>query len=92
MADAPAAKAAAARCHVCAQPAEKLKCVKCKTPYCSVACQTVDWKEMRAATRYGHDDLGLLRRSKSGEWFWQTVEDMTQPEVSSSHTLCLVTS
>ena len=33
------------RCMVCAQPAEKLKCVKCKTPYCSVACQTVDWKE-----------------------------------------------
>jgi len=32
-------------CVVCAQPAEKLKCVKCKTPYCSVACQTVDWKE-----------------------------------------------
>ena len=33
------------RCVVCAQPAEKLKCVKCKTPYCSIACQTVDWKE-----------------------------------------------
>ena len=32
-------------CVVCAQPAYKLKCVKCKTPYCSVACQTVDWKE-----------------------------------------------
>ena len=32
-------------CVVCAQPAEKLNCVKCKTPYCSVACQTVDWKE-----------------------------------------------
>jgi len=34
-----------ARCAVCAQPATKLKCVKCRTPYCSVACQTVDWKE-----------------------------------------------
>ena len=33
------------RCVVCAQPAEKLKCVKCKTPYCSVSCQTMDWKE-----------------------------------------------
>jgi len=33
------------RCVVCAQPAEKLKCIKCKTSYCSVACQTVDWKE-----------------------------------------------
>ena len=33
------------RCVVCAQPATKLKCVKCKTPYCSVDCQTVDWKE-----------------------------------------------
>ena len=33
------------RCVVCAQPATKLKCVKCKTPYCSTACQTVDWKE-----------------------------------------------
>ena len=33
------------QCVVCAQPAEKLKCVKCKTLYCSVECQTVDWKE-----------------------------------------------
>ena len=32
-------------CVVCAQPATKLKCVKCRTPYCSVQCQTVDWKE-----------------------------------------------
>jgi len=35
----------AVRCVVCAQSAEKLKCVKCKTPYCSAECQTVDWKE-----------------------------------------------
>ena len=33
-------------CHICAQPtAKNLKCVKCKTPYCSVECQTLDWKE-----------------------------------------------
>jgi len=43
--DAPPDKPAVPRCVVCAQPAYKLKCVKCKTPYCSVACQTVDWKE-----------------------------------------------
>jgi len=43
--DAPREKPTVPRCVVCAQPAEKLKCVKCKTPYCSVACQTVDWKE-----------------------------------------------
>ena len=36
---------AAPLCVVCAQPSEKRKCVKCKTPYCSIACQTVDWKE-----------------------------------------------
>ena len=33
------------KCVVCAQPAKTLKCVKCKTRYCSVQCQTVDWKE-----------------------------------------------
>jgi hypothetical protein len=38
-------KSTVPRCVVCAQPAEKLKCVKCKTPYCSAECQTVDWKE-----------------------------------------------
>ena len=32
------------RCVVCAQPARKLKRVKCETPCCSVACQSVDWK------------------------------------------------
>ena len=42
MADAPGK---VPRCVVCALPAERYKCVKCKTPYCSVACQTVDWKE-----------------------------------------------
>lgn len=34
-----------AACVVCARPAEKLKCIKCKTPYCSAACQLMDWKE-----------------------------------------------
>ena len=37
--------AATPRCRVCAQPAKTLKCARCKTPYCSAACQTVDWKE-----------------------------------------------
>jgi len=32
-------------CVVCAQAAGKLKCSRCKTPYCSLACQTLDWKE-----------------------------------------------
>ena len=31
------------RCSVCAQPS-RLNCAKCKSPYCSVACQTDDWK------------------------------------------------
>jgi len=31
-------------CVVCAQPASKLKCAKCKIPYCSISCQTEDWK------------------------------------------------
>ena len=32
-------------CVVCAQPASKLKCAKCKIPYCSISCQTEDWKK-----------------------------------------------
>ena len=32
-------------CVVCAQPASKLKCAKCKLPYCSISCQTEDWKK-----------------------------------------------
>jgi hypothetical protein len=36
--------------------------------------QTVDWRELQAAATYEHDE--------SVQWFWQTVEDMTQPEVS----------
>ena len=32
------------RCSVCAQPS-RLNCAKCKSPYCSVACQTDDWKD-----------------------------------------------
>ena len=33
------------KCKVCDKAAPTLKCAKCKTPYCSVECQTVDWKE-----------------------------------------------
>jgi len=32
-------------CVVCAQPASNFKCAKCKVPYCSVSCQTEDWKK-----------------------------------------------
>ena len=32
-------------CVVCAQPASKLKCIRCKIPYCSISCQTEDWKK-----------------------------------------------
>ena len=34
---------ATSRCSVCAQPS-RFNCIKCKSPYCSVACQTDDWK------------------------------------------------
>ena len=37
------------RCSVCAQPS-RLNCAKCKVPYCSVACQTLDWKRSHKAT------------------------------------------
>ena len=37
----------AARCVVCAADAKTLKCVRCKTPYCSVACQKLDSVHVR---------------------------------------------
>ena len=30
-------------CHVCKEPS-KSQCPSCRTPYCSKACQRVDWK------------------------------------------------
>ena len=30
-------------CHVCKEPS-KSQCPSCRTPYCSKACQRIDWK------------------------------------------------
>ena len=42
---------------------------------------TVDWRELRKATQYANDPFGVLARSEGAQWFWQTVEDMTQSEL-----------
>lgn len=48
--------------------------------------QTVDWRQLKSAAKYDYDELGTLRNSESVQWFWQTVEDMMQPEVRTSNT------
>lgn len=60
--------------------APELQLLCCGTP-------TVDWRELKLAFTYDHDELGMLRNSESVQWFWQTVEDMMQPEVGRRRSL-----
>jgi hypothetical protein len=67
-----AAPAGENNCLVCAQPGEKL--CRCGTRYCSITCQTLDWKEK------GHNKVcRRLARARKGDGVVKTTSRPAAP-------------